>query len=400
MKLMPGYKKSEAGVIPADWRDLPFAEVLQKLNAKKNQIQTSEYLDSGMYPVVDQGQNLVTAYSNEDDKILSPPAGGVIVFGDHTCIVKFIPFAFIVGADGTQILRTKAGQVAQFHSYALMYRGVEATGYNRHFKFLKERFFQSPPLEEQRAIAEALGDMDALLGALDRLIAKKRDIKQAAMQQLLTGQTRLPGFSGEWEIKRLGDVGKCLRGVSYKGDNDLWNHDTPRTKRLLRSNNVQDAIIIFDDVQFVNDARVSTHQILQEDDILICMANGSKSLVGKAGRFKVTDSYEYTFGAFMGCFRTNQTAAIPAFIFYLFLTDKYRDYVNNLLAGSSINNLRPSNIESLEFLTPTHAEQTAIATVLSDMDAELEALEQRRAKTAALKQGMMQELLTGRTRLV
>jgi type I restriction enzyme S subunit len=242
--------------------------------------------------------------------------------------------------------------------------------------------------------------VDALLAALDRLIAKKRDLKQAAMQQLLTGQTRLPGFHGDWEVKRLGDFGKCLRGVSYKGDSDLSTHDTSHTKRLLRSNNVQNAVVVTDEVQFVNAARVSSHQILQLDDILICMANGSKALVGKAGIFMLSDGHEYTFGAFMSCFRTNSAEANPTFVFYLFLTARYRDYINNLLAGSSINNLRPSSIESLEFSTPPHPEQTAIASVLSEMDGELAVLEQRREKTRALKQAMMQELLTGRTRLV
>ena len=259
---------------------------------------------------------------------------------------------------------------------------------------------QLPPLPEQRAIATALSDVDGLLGGLDRLIAKKRDLKQAAMQQLLTGQTRLPGFHGEWEVKRLGDFGKCLRGVSYKGDSDLSTHDTPHTKRLLRSNNVQNAIVVTDEVQFVNGSRVSSHQILQHDDILICMANGSKALVGKAGIFTLRDGHEYTFGAFMGCFRTNSAEANPSYVFYLFLTARYRDYINNLLAGSSINNLRPSSIESLEFSTPPLPEQTAIAEVLTEMDGELAVLEQRREKTRALKQAMMQELLTGQTRLV
>jgi type I restriction enzyme S subunit len=257
-----------------------------------------------------------------------------------------------------------------------------------------------PTVEEQRAIAAALSDVDELLGGLDRLIAKKRDLKQAAMQQLLTGQTRLPGFKGEWKVKRLGIFGKCLRGVSYKGDSDLSTHDTPSTKRLLRSNNVQDASVVTDEVQFVNAARVASHQILQKEDILICMANGSKALVGKAGIFKTRDGHEYTFGAFMGCFRTNPAEANPAYVFYLFLTARYRDYINNFLAGSSINNLRPSSIESLEFSMPLHPEQAAIAEMLSDMDAELTALEQRREKTKALKQAMMQELLTGRIRLV
>ncbi|MEZ4302524.1 MAG: restriction endonuclease subunit S, partial [Polyangiaceae bacterium] len=141
------------------------------------------------------------------------------------------------------------------------------------------------------------------------------------------------------------------------------------------------------------------HQIMRRDDILICMANGSKALVGKAGLFRVVDGHVYTFGAFMGCFRTANTA-IASFVFYLLQTGRYRDFIDVLLAGSSINNLRPSSIESLEFLMPEVPEQTAIAAVLSDMDTELTALEARRDKTRLLKQGMMQELLTGRTRLV
>jgi type I restriction enzyme S subunit len=256
-----------------------------------------------------------------------------------------------------------------------------------------------PPIAEQRAIATALSDVDALITGLDRLVAKKRDIKQAAMQQLLTGQTRLPGFSGEWEVKRLGDVGDCLRGVAYRGDADLFPHDTEQTKRLLRSNNVQNATVVATDVQFVNSACVSEHQILRAGDVLICMANGSKSLVGKAGYFDREDGYEYTFGAFMGVFRCADVAE-RRFVFFLFQTGHYRDYISNLLAGSSINNLSPASVMSLEFDFPSKEEQTAIATVLSDMDAELTTLESRLAKTRAIKQGMMQELLTGRTRLV
>ena len=130
------------------------------------------------------------------------------------------------------------------------------------------------------------------------------------------------------------------------------------------------------------------------------MANRRKALVGKAGIFTVDDGYEYTFGAFMGCLRLDSKLVNPNFAFYLCQTEQYPGYINNLLAGSSINNLRPSSIESLEFFFPGLSEQQAIAAVLSDIDAELAALEQRRDKTRALKQAMMQELLTGKTRLV
>jgi len=113
---------------------------------------------------------------------------------------------------------------------------------------------------------------------------------------------------------------------------------------------------------------VSSNQVLKKNDIVVCMANGSKSLVGKAGLFTVNDAFDYTFGAFMGCYRTDVSVANPAFIFSLFQTGRYRDYINNLLAGSSINNLKPSSIESLEFQFPNITEQNAIAAVLTDID--------------------------------
>jgi type I restriction enzyme, S subunit len=257
-----------------------------------------------------------------------------------------------------------------------------------------------PPFDERKRVAEVLNDVDSLLDGLDSLIAKKRDLKQAAMQQLLSGRTRLPGFKGKWEVKALQHAGRCLRGVSYNGDADLSPGDTQSTTRLLRANNVQNAVVNSNDVQFVRSSRVSAQQILRCHDILICMANGSKALVGKAGVFDIEDGFGYTFGAFMGCFRCDPDVADPRFVFYLFQSGQYRNYISLLLAGSSINNLRPGSIESLEFEFPDHAEQAAIAQVLSDMHAESAALESRRDKTHLLRQAMIQELLTGRTRLV
>ena len=253
---------------------------------------------------------------------------------------------------------------------------------------------------EQRAIAEVLSDMDGLLNSLEALIAKKRAVKQAVMQQLLTGRARLPGFSGTWETKRLGDLGNCHRGVSYDPTTDLSSYDQDSTVRLLRSNNIQEAVVILTDVQHVEARKVSEFQVMRPDDILVCMANGSKELVGKAGLFRVKDGYTYTFGAFMGCFRVEPTIAEPNFVFYIFHTHDFRNFINLILAGSSINNLKPSDIESATFLVPDREEQNAIASVLSDIDGEITALEQRQNKTRAIKQGMMQHLLTGRVRLV
>jgi type I restriction enzyme S subunit len=174
-----------------EWEEKTFSAVLVRLNAKAYQIQTSDYRLSGRYPVVDQGKEAVIGFSDKEDKRLRCPDGGVIVFGDHTCVVKFIDFDFLVGADGTQVLQARAGQSTRFHALQLQYRGIEPTGYNRHFKFLMEREFISPPLPEQTAIAAVLSDLDAELAALEQRREKTRALKQAMMQELLTGRIRL-----------------------------------------------------------------------------------------------------------------------------------------------------------------------------------------------------------------
>lgn len=256
-----------------------------------------------------------------------------------------------------------------------------------------------PPEPEQRAIAAALSDVDDLLQSLDRLIAKKRDVKQGAMQQLLTGTTRLPGFEGDWVTTRLGGMGDCVRGVGYDPERDLRAYDTEETFRLLRSTNVQGGRLVLDDLQFVDQSRVSTAQEMRDGDLLFCAANGSRALVGKSAAFTVNDGHRYTFGAFMGVFRPRVEAADSAFVEHLLQSRAFFGQVDLALSGSAINNLSPSAVESFQFSWPRLPEQRAIAAVLSDMDAEIDALEDRRAKTAAIKQGMMQELLTGRTRL-
>ena len=228
-----------------------------------------------------------------------------------------------------------------------------------------------PSLEEQRAIAEALADVDALLGALDAVLAKKRDLKQAAMQQLLTGQTRLPGFSGEWETKRLGELLDYQQPTAYLVTNSEYDDSfaipvlTAGKTFILGYTNEEHGVfkslpaIIFDDfttatqyVDFPFKAKSSAMKILQARN-----SDLNLRLV-----YQMMQMIEFQPG------------------------EHKRHWI--------------SEYQKLTIGVPSIPEQTAIAAILSDMDAELAALEARRAKTQALKQGMMQELLTGRTRLV
>ena len=167
---------------------------------------------------------------------------------------------------------------------------------------------------------------------------------------------------------------------------------------LLKSNNVQDGRLNFNDIVYVDECCVSEEQRMRVGDVLICAANGSRNLVGKAASLLV--EREVTFGAFMSVFRCHDNDQ-AAFVGHLLNSGAYKQKLDDILTGSAINNLNVSDIEDMRFLIPpTLAEQKAIAKVLGDMDEEIAALEAELAKTRQLKHGMMQELLTGKVRLV
>jgi len=245
-----------------------------------------------------------------------------------------------------------------------------------------------PPLHEQDAIAKALSDVDALLDGLDRLIAKKRDLKQAAMQQLLSGRARLPGFHDSWRETTLGAIGECVIGLTYSPEN-VASHGL----LVLRSSNIQEGGLSFHDNVYV-DMAVPDRVITRRGDILVCVRNGSRALIGKSSL--IGDSaVGLAFGAFMSVYRTKHWQ----FIADAFRSDDIQRQIRDNI-GATINQITNRDMKALRVKLPGEEEQVAISGVLSDMDAELEALAVRRSKTQALKQAMMQELLTGRIRLI
>jgi type I restriction enzyme S subunit len=258
-------------------------------------------------------------------------------------------------------------------------------------KWEMEKFpFQCPDdLREQEAIAEALSDADALIEGLERLIAKKRLIKQGAMQELLTGRRRLPGFSGRWEVKRLAEIGQVKTGLTYNPENV-----SPYGTLVLRSSNIQNDRLAFADNVFV-DLDVSDEATVQAGDLLICVRNGSRQLIGKTAMIdKRADGM--AFGAFMSAYRSD----LNDYLIWCFQSSIIQKQVAEHL-GATINQITNKTLKAIEVPISTDAqERTAVSTVLRDMDAEIRALEIRLEKARQIKEGMMQNLLTGRIRLV
>lgn len=248
----------------------------------------------------------------------------------------------------------------------------------------------TPTPPEQRAIADALTDAENLISSLKRLISKKQAIKQGVIQKIVSD---LQG-----ETRTLGNIGVTIRGVSYNPSTDLRSSPGIDSVDLFRANNVQGSRLDFSDMQYISARRPRMDQFLQEDDILICSANGSKRLVGKAALVGQLPR-ESTFGAFMMVYRPDPDLIDPIFAALQFQTRPFRDWIDVLLSGSSINNLRPRDVTSFEIVLPSSDEQREIAQIIRDIDAEIYALERRLESARNIKQGMMQELLTGRTRL-
>lgn len=249
-----------------------------------------------------------------------------------------------------------------------------------------------PPLPEQRAIASALSDVDALIDGLTRLIAKKRDLKQAAMQQLLTGQTRLPGFVGEWEVKRVGELGTFLKGSGVRKD-EARSGDLPCIRYGEIYTHHDDFVGAFN--SWISREVADTATLLRRGDLLFAGSGETKEEIGKCVAF--LDDIEAYAGGDIVILRPNTDDAL--FLGYLLNTPAVASQKASQAQGDAVVHIGARAIASISVSLPGLAEQVAIARVVSDMDAELAALESRRKKTRDLKLGMMQELLTGRVRL-
>ena len=240
--------------------------------------------------------------------------------------------------------------------------------------------------------------MDELLGALDRLIAKKRDLKQAVMQQLLTGQKRLPGFYGEWEVKWLDQ--SCELITKGTTPTSLGRNFTESGVNFLKAESLSESgETIPDKVAFIDGA---THKLLKRSqlkagDLLISIAG----VLGRVGRVSQGVLPANTNQALAIVRLWNASELDRNFLFYCLRSPMTAKQISDVNVQAAQANISLQNVRDLEIhVPPTLPEQTAIAGVLGEMDAELAGLEQRREKTRALKQAMMQELLTGRTRLV
>jgi len=409
----PGYKRTEVGVIPEDWDVFQLQDITNvKTGPFGSSLHEKDYVNDGTpiitvehlsengvvhcnLPMVsDSDKERLKAYILEENDVVFSRVGSV----DRNSIIGKKEIGWLFSG---RLLRVRPKTKIlfspflsyQFHSEPFKNR-IRGVAVGQTMASLNTQILNSieiflPPLPEQNAIAAALSDADGLIGALETLIAKKRAIKQAAMQQLLTGRTRLPGFEGKWDTLPL---------KLFVREFIVPMRDKP--KRLTGAIpwcRIED----FDGI-FLKDSKSGQYvdnQTIQQMNLKVYpIGTLLVSCSADLGRCAIVGRPLVSNQTFIGLFMDESVVSILFFYYYMI---SQSERLNNLSSGTTISYLSREQFENFIVTIPLGInEQTAIATVLSDMDAEITALEQRLEKTRQIKQGMMQQLLTGKVRLV
>ncbi len=296
--------------------------------------------------------------------------GDIVILSPNSVYSQYLGFFL-----NHPIARRQTHKLGQGHSVVHIY----SSG-------LKKLKVLLPPHPEQQKIATILSTWDRALAKQQQLIAAKQQFKKGLMQLLLTGKIRFAGFEGEWRMQEIGDFGKVVSGLTYKPENVTENGVL-----VLRSSNIQNGKLEFYDNVYVNNNEFNP---VEKDDILICVRNGSKNLIGK-NTLITKDIAGVAFGAFMSVFRSKRNGYLK----HLFETDLYRKEIHKNL-GATINSINSGNLKRFKFLFPQDdTEQQKIASVLTAADKEIELLQKQLTNLQAQKRGLMQGLLKGETRV-
>lgn len=259
--------------------------------------------------------------------------------------------------------------------------------YQKDFVFFT---FDAPKIEEQKAIAKTLSDVDALITSLEKLIVKKESIKTATMQQLLTGKKRLDGFSGKWEEKKLGEIAIFRRG-SFPQPYGLskWYDETNGAPFIQVYDVDKNMKLKSDTKQHISDIAKNLSVFVKKDTVIL-------TIQGSIGRIAITQYDAYIDRTLL--IFTNYLIPMDTIFFSYAVQELFR-IEKEKAAGGTIKTITKEELSNFTILVPILNEQQAIAQILSDMDNEIEALKTKLSKTKAMKDGMMSELLNGKTRL-
>jgi type I restriction enzyme S subunit len=414
-EVKPGYKRTEVGVIPEDWEAVKLGDLFtvvgggafKSTDATKHGTRWLKIANVGINKILWSDESYLPNFFQSKHKCFLLKKGDFVLALTRPILDGKLKIAQIKSDDEPSLLNQRVGRIdvlggndseyiyhilqTESHVRAMLQSMAGTDPPNLSSRGISSILCATPRnFHEQHSIATALSDVDALLAKLDQLISKKRDLKQATMQQLLTGQTRLPGFSGEWEMKRLGGM------LAYLGNGAVYKPASSFGFPVTRIETIADGAIDFSRVGYAVPTDELKKYRLKKGDILFSHINS----IDHIGKVAIYESETALYHGMNLLLLRPSEAVLSRYLFY-WLGSRQGRKQSATLAKQAVSQASINTVElkGLELLLPAVDEQTAIAAVLYDSDAELATLEARRDKTHEIKKGMMQELLTGKVRL-
>ncbi len=408
VKLKNSFKMTELGLIPNDWEVKCLGDVTELNMGKTPSRSVKTFWGKGhsWLSIADLKEKFIFETKEE---ITELGAFKMQIIPKGTLVMSFklsIGKLAFVGNDmysNEAICNFQKPRVCSDYLYYILSRtdfsqyGKQAVkGYTLNTASLKSIQISIPPLPEQKAIAGVLSDVDELIAALDKLITKKQNIKQAAMQNLLTGKIRLPGYGGTWELLKMSQDATINARIGWQGLTTS-EYLSQGEYYLVTGTDFQFGKINWSTANFV-----AKERYLQDIKIQLSVGDVLLTKDGSIGKVAYIGALLLPATLNSGVFviRPKTGKYEPLFFYHIMNSLIFKEFLTKLSAGSTISHLYQKDFQTFQFLSPPLPEQKAIAEVLSDMDNEIMALQKRRDKIKLVKKGLMQELLTGRIRLV
>lgn len=370
-----------------DWEEKSFDVICHTITPPLK-LQSSQYSSSGKFPIVDQSQTLIYGWTNDSSGLLRNAP--YIIFGDHTCVLKYIDFPFIQGADGVKILGSNKKDNSKFIYQLLLSNPVKQDGYKRHFSDLKEKIFLLPPtLEEQTKIAECLSSIDEIISVEESKVESLKVHKKGLMQQLFpqpgttTPALRFPGFTGKWQEKKLN---KVFSRVTRKNAENNQNVLTISAQYGLISQ-----LEFFK--KSVASSDVTGYYLLHRGEFAY---NKSSSQGRPVGAIKPLRLYDKgVVSTLYICFKCNNPEEIAFWEQYFdagILDSEILSIAQEGARNHGLLNISTGDFFGLNVILPTPPEMKKIAECLSSFDDVITAAENELDSLKAHKKGLMQQL--------
>jgi type I restriction enzyme, S subunit len=396
-------KETEIGLLPADWEVLQFAKAIVNRRIRTAKVKKRDYMPSGAFPVVDQGQEFIGGYWDEAKDAYRDELP-VIIFGDHTRIFKFIDFPFVRGADGVKVLIPNKNRFDPgFLYFAFMHLDIPNRGYSRHYKLLKERYLPRPQLPEQRRIAAALRTIQDAIAAQDDVIAAARELKRGLMERLFTyGPGREPAPTKEteigeipehWGLKALGELADISSGSTPKRTEPrYWEGGTIP---WVKTGEINYDVITTTEERITEDALIETSVNLLPPATLLLAMYGQGVTRGRVAILGIEATTNQACAAIV----PRESESLTFRFLYYYLTNSYEN-LRSVSHGTQQLNLSGRILAA--FLTPVLPikEQDRIIEMLSIADGKIAAEEQRKVALEEVFRSTLEALMTGKTRLV